>query len=95
MEFSPYLRKTDGKTGPKDSSHHGCPGDDADPVSVEPDMGIEVVAGLMVDNGFHTIPVVDEGRLVGIVGKEDVLEDTDDETYKSIMIHSRTRNSKS
>ena len=45
----------------------------SDPVFVEPDMGIEVVAGLMVDNGFHTIPVLHEGRLVGIVGKEDIL----------------------
>ena len=45
-----------------------------DPVSVEPDMGIEVVAGLMVDSGLHTIPVLHEGRLVGIVGKEDILK---------------------
>lgn len=44
-----------------------------DPVFVEPDMGIEVVAGLMVDSGLHTIPVLDEGTLVGIVGKEDIL----------------------
>jgi CBS domain-containing protein len=27
----------------------------------------------MVDHNFHTIPVVDEGELVGIVGKEDML----------------------
>jgi CBS domain-containing protein len=45
-----------------------------DPVFVEPDMGIEVVAGLMVDSGLHTIPVLHEGRLVGIVGKEDILK---------------------
>jgi CBS domain-containing protein len=45
-----------------------------DPVFVEPDMGIEVVAGLMVDSGLHTIPVLDDGRLVGIVGKEDILK---------------------
>ena len=45
-----------------------------DPVFVSPDMGIEVVASLMVDNGFHTIPVVHEGNLVGIVGKEDILK---------------------
>ena len=44
-----------------------------DPVFVEPDMSIEVVAGLMVDNGYHTIPVLQEGRLVGIVGKDDIL----------------------
>ena len=43
------------------------------PVSVSPDTGIEAVAALMVDNNFHTIPVVEEGRLVGIVGKEDIL----------------------
>jgi len=45
-----------------------------DPVSVEPDMGIEAVAGLMVDSGLHTIPVLHEGKLVGIVGKEDILK---------------------
>ncbi|MCP3951161.1 MAG: CBS domain-containing protein [Desulfobacterales bacterium] len=43
------------------------------PVTVTPDTGIEAVAGLMVDNNFHTLPVVKDGLLVGIVGKEDVL----------------------
>jgi CBS domain-containing protein len=43
------------------------------PVTVEPDTNIEEVAALMVDRNFHTIPVVDEGELVGIVGKEDIL----------------------
>ncbi len=43
------------------------------PVVVRPDTDIEEVAALMVDNKFHTIPVVDEGELVGIVGKEDIL----------------------
>ena len=43
------------------------------PVTVQPDMNIEEVAALMVDRNFHTIPVVDEGELVGIVGKEDML----------------------
>ena len=45
-----------------------------DPVSVHPDTGIEAVAALMVDNNFHTLPVVDTGRVVGIVGKEDLLK---------------------
>jgi len=44
------------------------------PVTVKPDTGIEAVAGLMVDNSFHTLPVVKNGKLVGIVGKEDVLK---------------------
>lgn len=43
------------------------------PVTVKPDTGIEAVAALMVDSSFHTLPVVDKGRLVGIVGKADVL----------------------
>ena len=43
------------------------------PVAVRPDTDIEEVAALMVDNNFHTIPVVAEGELVGIVGKEDIL----------------------
>ena len=44
-----------------------------DPVTVKPDTGIETVAALMVDNSFHTLPVVEDGRLVGIIGKADVL----------------------
>ena len=43
------------------------------PITVHSDMNIEVVAALMVEQNFHTIPVVDEGKLVGIVGKEDIL----------------------
>jgi CBS-domain-containing membrane protein len=45
-----------------------------DPVTVEPDTGIETVAALMVDNSFHTLPVVEDGRLVGIIGKADILK---------------------
>lgn len=44
------------------------------PVTVSPETGIEALAGLMVDNSFHTLPVVVDGKLVGIVGKEDVLK---------------------
>jgi CBS domain-containing protein len=42
-------------------------------VSVHPDTEIETVAALMVDSNFHTLPVVEETRLVGVIGKEDVL----------------------
>ena len=45
-----------------------------DPVTVEPDTSLEDVATLMVDKNFHTLPVVSEGNLVGIIGKEDVLK---------------------
>ena len=44
------------------------------PVTVTPETGIEEVASLMVDKNFHTLPVVQDGRLVGVVGKEDVLK---------------------
>lgn len=44
-----------------------------DPVTVNPDTSIEDIAGLMVDKKFHSLPVVDKGRLVGIIGKEDIL----------------------
>jgi len=44
------------------------------PVTVSPETSIEALASLMVDNNFHTLPVVDRGKLVGIVGKEDVLK---------------------
>ena len=42
-------------------------------VSVHPDTEIETVAALMVDSNFHTLPVVEGSRLVGVIGKEDVL----------------------
>lgn len=45
-----------------------------DPVSVGPETSIDEAAGLMVDRGFHTLPVVEGGRLVGVLGKEDLLK---------------------
>ncbi len=44
------------------------------PVSVHPDTPISKIAGLMVEKHFHTIPVVNENKLVGIIGKEDILK---------------------
>lgn len=43
------------------------------PVTVAPDSTIEAVAALMVDHNFHTLPVVENRRLVGVIGKEDIL----------------------
>jgi CBS domain-containing protein len=43
------------------------------PVTVGLETSIEEAGTIMVDRNFHTLPVVDEGELVGIVGKEDVL----------------------
>jgi len=43
------------------------------PMTVHPETNIEEIAAIMVDRNFHTIPVVEKGKLVGIIGKEDVL----------------------
>ncbi|RLC25409.1 MAG: hypothetical protein DRH21_04025 [Deltaproteobacteria bacterium] len=44
------------------------------PVTVRPETDVEEVAALMVGKNFHTLPVLDKGKLVGIVGKKDVLK---------------------
>ena len=46
----------------------------ADPFTIQPEMSIEEVATIMVNKNFHTLPVVDKGNLIGIVGKKDILE---------------------
>lgn len=43
-------------------------------VTIAPDMTIDEIAALMVDKKFHTLPVTDKGRLLGIVGKKDVIK---------------------
>ena len=43
------------------------------PVTVDPETDIEKIAVLMVEKNFHTVPVVDGDKLVGIIGKEDIL----------------------
>lgn len=44
-----------------------------DPVSVSPDTPVNKLADLMVENKYHTIPVLEAGKLVGVVGKKDIL----------------------
>ena len=44
-----------------------------DPHTISPDTPLDEVATLMVDKKFHTLPVVEDGKLVGVVGKEDML----------------------
>jgi CBS-domain-containing membrane protein len=43
------------------------------PVTVSPDADLEDVATTMIEKNLHTLPVLDGGKLVGIIGKEDVL----------------------
>lgn len=43
------------------------------PLSVSPDANLEDIATLMVKNKIHTLPVLEQAKLVGIIGKEDIL----------------------
>lgn len=45
-----------------------------DPVTVTPDTPVSDIAALMVEKRFHTLPVVRAGKIIGVVGKEDVLK---------------------
>lgn len=44
------------------------------PVTVTPETSIEKIADLMVERKLYTLPVVEDGKLIGVVGKEDVLK---------------------
>ena len=43
------------------------------PLSIAPDTPVNEVARLMSAKGAHTLPVVQEGKVVGIVGKLDLI----------------------
>ncbi len=43
------------------------------PKTVSPETTIEEIANLMVNKKLYTLPVLENGKLVGIVGKEDIL----------------------
>ncbi len=44
-----------------------------DPFTVAPDTPVQEIAGLMAAKGVHTLPVLEGGKLVGIVGKLDLI----------------------
>ncbi len=46
----------------------------SNPVTISPETSIEKIADLMVERKLYTLPVVDGGKLIGVVGKEDVLK---------------------
>ncbi|MCX5844467.1 MAG: CBS domain-containing protein [Deltaproteobacteria bacterium] len=43
------------------------------PVTIDPETDLEDIATLMVKHTIHTLPVVEQGKIVGIIGKEDIL----------------------
>jgi CBS domain-containing protein len=43
------------------------------PATVSPETGIDDVASLMTDKGYHTVPVTEQGKVVGVIGMRDIL----------------------
>jgi len=43
------------------------------PVTVAPDTPVSQIAGLMAKQKVHTIPVLDGGKIVGVIGKMDLV----------------------
>jgi len=44
------------------------------PTFISPETIIEDIATMMANEKLYTLPVLDDGKLVGVVGKEDVLK---------------------
>jgi len=44
----------------------------SDPITLGPNASADEAAKIMLDNGFRHVPIVDEGRAVGIVSIRDV-----------------------
>jgi CBS domain-containing protein len=44
-----------------------------EPITIDPDMPVKEIAALMDRKKVYTLPVVDRGKLVGIVGKLDLI----------------------
>ena len=44
----------------------------SDPITLGPDATADEAAKIMLDNGFRHVPIVDDGRAVGIVSIRDV-----------------------
>lgn len=42
-------------------------------ISVNPETPIDEIATIMVEKNIHTIPVLDNGELVGVIGKRDII----------------------
>ena len=50
-----------------------CDAMSMNPITLGPETDIEDIATLMIKHNIHSLPVLDQGELVGIIGKEDIL----------------------
>ncbi len=46
----------------------------SEPHAITPDTSVEEIATLMVEQRYYTLPVEENGRIVGVVGMEDLLK---------------------
>jgi len=46
----------------------------AEPIAVSPEAAVSQIADLMAKQKVHTIPVVENGKLVGVIGKIDLIQ---------------------
>jgi CBS-domain-containing membrane protein len=44
------------------------------PKTISPDTQLDEIATIMAESNIHTIPVLDEEKLVGIIGKKDTIK---------------------
>ena len=44
-----------------------------EPISVTPEATLEEVATIMAERRVHTLPVLENGKLVGVIGKTDII----------------------
>lgn len=44
------------------------------PIFITPESTLEDIATMMANEKLYTLPVIEDGKLVGVVGKEDVLK---------------------
>ena len=44
------------------------------PKTVAPDTHLDEIATIMAETNIHTLPVLDDGELVGIIGKKDIIK---------------------
>jgi len=45
-----------------------------DIVTVEKTTSIDEIATIMSEQGVHTLPVVQDGKLIGVIGKQDIIK---------------------
>ncbi len=46
----------------------------ATPKTISPETGLDEIATIMAEDNIHTLPVIENDRLAGIIGKKDIIK---------------------